>query len=195
MLHHPEYAHRDKKRAQETKPKGKNLHNHPRQGSFEPRERIPGMSAEYTPERYGGVSVGEQRGSGQETSHHKYAGRRRSPWQQHIELPVKSGFEQVRKTRSDFRGFDLDWQSRSRRFMWRDGSVVGGGISLQPAVVTVHPNSGQDRNGSALAPRPTASQLTGGSVQWDWCDFCGEMGQFFVLVRAWRTPWTLQVCN
>jgi hypothetical protein len=81
MLHHPEYAHRDKKRAQETKPKGEDLlHNHPRQGSFEPRERIPGMSAEYTPERHGEVSViSASRGGLVKTSHHKYAGRRQEP--------------------------------------------------------------------------------------------------------------------
>ena len=30
----------------------------------------------------------------------------------------------------NFEGLDLDWQSTSRRFTWRDGSVVGGGISL-----------------------------------------------------------------
>jgi hypothetical protein len=54
--------------------------------------------------------------------------RTRSP---SIELRDKSGVcGKFAKTRSDFRGLDLDWQSRSRRFTWRDGSVVGGRITL-----------------------------------------------------------------
>jgi hypothetical protein len=30
----------------------------------------------------------------------------------------------------NFEGIGLDWQSTSRRFSWRDGSVVGGEIAL-----------------------------------------------------------------
>jgi len=52
----------------------------PARESFEPRERIPGMSAEYTPERHGGVSVISASIAGLvKTSHHKYAGRRQEP--------------------------------------------------------------------------------------------------------------------
>jgi hypothetical protein len=61
----------------------------------------------------------------------------------HRPVETANGAEQVRKSRSDFRGFDLVLAVQITSIDVARWSVVGGGKSLQPAVGMLYPNSGQ----------------------------------------------------